>query len=44
MSTIISTVRESDNPDDSFDDDSEVEGLQHNDWENFEEILKYNQK
>ncbi len=31
MSTIISKVRESDDEDDSFDDDSEVESLQHND-------------
>lgn len=40
MSTIISKVRESDDEDDSFDDDSEVESLQNNDVESLEEILK----
>ena len=40
MSTIISQVRESNDEDDTFDDDSKVESLQNNDVESLEEKLK----
>ena len=40
MNTIISTVRESDTGNDSFEDGSEVKSIQGSDEESLEEILK----